>query len=242
MSTLPPSSANELLSLWERTATVAPAGRDDALLAAAYGDAPASLGARNAALFGLRSRLLGPSQPLRCNCPDCAAWAEFSVDCDVLAQALAPKGDAPGVHRLDTDGHRLEFRVPDIEDVRSAAVAEAFGPALVRLCVTRCEREDGAPCTPDSLPEAVAEALSQRLEELEPGASVTFDLACPECAARWSASMDVGQVLWAELQSRAERLLLEVDALARAYGWSEAQVLALSPTRRAAYLQLVGAA
>jgi hypothetical protein len=34
--------------------------------------------------------------------------------------------------------------------------------------------------------------------------------------------------------------LLDVDALARAYGWSEPQVLALSATRRAAYLQLIG--
>jgi hypothetical protein len=78
------------------------------------------------------------------------------------------------------------------------------------------------------------------MEALEPGAAVTFDLTCPECGAQWSAPMDCGDVLWSELQVRAERLLLDVDALARAYGWSESQVLALSPTRRAAYLQLIG--
>jgi hypothetical protein len=48
-------------------------------------------------------------------------------------------------------------------------------------------------------------------------------------------------MLWMRLQLAAERLLLDVDALARAYGWSEAQVLALPPLRRAAYLQMVGA-
>jgi hypothetical protein len=31
---------------------------------------------------------------------------------------------------------------------------------------------------------------------------------------------------------------MEVDALARAYGWREADILALSPARRAAYLEL----
>ena len=40
--------------------------------------------------------------------------------------------------------------------------------------------------------------------------------------------------------SPAERTLADVDTLARAYGWTEAEVMELSPTRRAAYLQLLG--
>ena len=53
--------------------------------------------------------------------------------------------------------------------------------------------------------------------------------------------LDVGEALTAELQRAAERTLIEVDALARADGWTEAEVLQLSPVRRAAYLQLVEA-
>jgi hypothetical protein len=90
------------------------------------------------------------------------------------------------------------------------------------------------------MPASVADALSRRMESLEPGAAVSFDLTCPECGAQWNAPMDCADVVWSELQARAERLLLDVDALARAYGWSEPQVLALSATRRAAYLQLIG--
>ncbi|MGH8445497.1 MAG: hypothetical protein ACREVL_09520, partial [Solimonas sp.] len=56
----------------------------------------------------------------------------------------------------------------------------------------------------------------------------------------WPALIDIAEALWQELRSRAEKILLEVDALASAYGWSEEQVLALSPVRRAAYLQLAG--
>jgi len=44
---------------------------------------------------------------------------------------------------------------------------------------------------------------------------------------------------WAELAAEAKRLLREVDALARAYGWREADILALSSQRRHAYLELV---
>ncbi|HEU0202077.1 MAG TPA: hypothetical protein VFR86_16800 [Burkholderiaceae bacterium] len=275
-------NAVELLALWERAANSPAYARDDALLSSTDG-APASLGARNAALLELRARCFGDRQGLRTECPHCRATAEFTIDCVALAQALLPacdteetrgdqrlsidddlasrlsltSGPSPGgrgenrasvqgkVHTLETAGHRLAFRLPTTVDVREATFGaegdEAFVAALLQRCVERCETADGAPCDVTSLPAAVAMALSQRMEELEPGAHVGFDLACPECNETWHASMNVGDVLWSELQVRAERLVLDVDALARAYGWSEAQVLALSPTRRAAYLQLVGA-
>ena len=41
--------------------------------------------------------------------------------------------------------------------------------------------------------------------------------------------------------SRAVQLLDEVHQLATAYGWTEAEILALSDTRRAAYLDRVTA-
>jgi hypothetical protein len=45
--------------------------------------------------------------------------------------------------------------------------------------------------------------------------------------------------VWAELEAQAHRLLHEIDVLARAYGWSEPEVLALGERRRAAYVSLV---
>lgn len=243
-----PSAANasgQLLALWELAAAAPPIDRDDALLAAAHDAPPTSLGARNAALLCLRSRLFGQVQQLRCTCPHCGAIAEFAIDCDALSHTLLPAAGAVQPQRIEAGGYRIEFRLPDAADLRAAthqADDEAsFVQVLLRRCIARCQRADGACCEPEALPPAVAEALSRRMEELEPGASVNFDLACPECSGAWCASMVVGEVLWSELQSRAERLLLDVDALARAYGWSEAQVLDLGPTRRAAYLQLVGA-
>jgi hypothetical protein len=44
--------------------------------------------------------------------------------------------------------------------------------------------------------------------------------------------------LWQKVQLAAERLLLDIDTLARAYGWTESDVLRLSPVRRAAYVQM----
>ena len=242
-STLQTGTSSELLELWERAVATAPVERADVLVAAQLETPPTSLGAHNAALLDLRARLFGSTQPLSSRCTMCGATTEFAIDCASLARALLPANDATLEQRLEADGYRIEFRLPVVADVRAASSRgdrDGFVRALLQRCITRCERDDGAVCDPESMPEAVAAAVSQRMEALEPGAAVSFDLTCPECDTRWTAPMDCGDVLWSELQVRAERLLLDVDALARAYGWSESQVLALSPTRRAAYLQLIG--
>ena len=89
------------------------------------------------------------------------------------------------------------------------------------------------------LPMPVLDALSRHMEALDPGAGVSFALVCPQCGTCWDAQLDVGELVWQKLRAAAERLLLDVDALARAYGWTEPEVLRLSPVRRAAYLQMV---
>ena len=53
--------------------------------------------------------------------------------------------------------------------------------------------------------------------------------------------LDIGCFVWAEIESRARRLLWEVHTLAAAYGWSEGETLALSSSRRANYIRLVQA-
>ena len=45
--------------------------------------------------------------------------------------------------------------------------------------------------------------------------------------------------VWTELSGRARRVLGDVATLARAFGWTEGQVMALPEKRRAAYLALV---
>jgi hypothetical protein len=234
---------DELLVLWERAAGLAPLDRDDALLTAWDGPPPTSLGERHTALLRLRTRLFGPVQALRCRCPGCGEAAEFTVDCEALAASLLPRPEAHAPQTLSIAGHRLTFRVPDVHDLRAtqALDEDGFAHALLQRCLLQVERDDGAPVAV-TLPDAVGAALSREMEALEPGASVSFDLTCPACHTAWSAPMDPGGVVWSELQARAERLLLDVDVLARAYGWRESDVLALSPTRRAAYLQLAGAA
>ena len=254
---LEPLPAEAALQLWEQAFGQAPWVRDDLLLSAAGAQPlPRTLGARNAALMRLHAGWFGARLELLSTCPECATMIEFTADCEALAPQL--DGVPPdAAQRLELDGHRVEFRVPDIDAVVFASTAlpqdatephagldldpdADFADRLWSVCVLSAARE-GRPCRAADLPEPVRQAVAERMEALDPGASVSFTLECPGCAARWQAPLDIGLALWRKLQERAERLLIDVDTLARAYGWAQHEVLALSALRRAAYLQLVRA-
>ena len=245
------SAEQEILALWECAAAPAGCGlgldRDDALLATAFaGSVPRALGQRHGLLLALRQRLFGPALTLRSDCPQCAATAEFTVDCAALQPALQVAVDVPPALCVEHAGWRAQCRAPDAFDLRAAARtaprndAAAIARELLQRCVLQWHSPRGLAAPDEAWPEALLEAVSLAMAAADPGATLDFELRCPACGKVWSTPLDPGSVLWSELQHHAERALLDIDALARAYGWTEPQVLALSPTRRAAYLQLVG--
>jgi hypothetical protein len=59
-------------------------------------------------------------------------------------------------------------------------------------------------------------------------------------AGTWMPRWIPASLLWDDVQAYARGLLGQVHALARAYGWTEHEVLSLSPRRRAAYLEMTG--
>jgi len=75
----------------------------------------------------------------------------------------------------------------------------------------------------------------------DPLAEIRLTFDCPVCGDAFEDDLDLPTFLWAEMAARAKRLLSEVHLLASAYGWSEAEILGLSPVRREFYLGMVGA-
>ena len=80
-------------------------------------------------------------------------------------------------------------------------------------------------------------AVLQAMSELDPEAETRFDLVCAACGHLWSALFDITAFFWTEIQALAQRLLHDVTTLARLYGWREADILAMSNTRRTYYLE-----
>jgi hypothetical protein len=232
--------ADTLLTVWERALELPDSMRADALLQAAFNteDTGQSLGARNVQLATLHEQLFGRDVDLRSHCADCGTTVEFRVDC----QSLAITTGAPAAtHLLHADGYVVSFRLPCRVDVTLAsqhhALDEDFAASLLRSCVISCVR-DGVLILARDISAGILDAVSRQIEVLDPAACISFALDCPQCGLRWNAPLDLDQVVWQKLEIAAQTLLLDVDALARTYGWNERDVIALSPTRRAAYVQM----
>ena len=90
----------------------------------------------------------------------------------------------------------------------------------------------------DSLSPEIVSAIETRMTEIDPQAEIDLALECPSCGHQWAAAFDIATFLWKELHVWALRTLRDVHSLARSYGWREADVLALSATRRQIYMEL----
>jgi hypothetical protein len=233
--------AEALLTAWEHGLAYAPHARGDAMLRQLESAAASpTLGIRNRKLIAVHERLFGDDLDLTSRCASCGATVQFSTRCRLLV-GDDESSDPPLTAVLDAAPYLVAFRLPDQADVAIAAAGteETFARELMHRCIIRSTCNGAAVAAAD-LPDLVLDAVSRRMQALDPLAVVSFSLECPDCAMQWDAPLDVDHLLWTKVQAAAERLLLDVDVLARAYGWTEEQVLALRPARRAAYLQLAG--
>ncbi|MFE7836515.1 hypothetical protein ACFU53_10800 [Streptomyces sp. NPDC057474] len=243
-------SAGEVLRLWDECRDASPDGRALALAAAVDGGtgfaglADRPVGRVTALLLRLRTALSGPEMSATVTCPDCGQAVEFQTATGPLLALEDKVVDSP--QPLLHGGYEVTWRCPSYGDL--LAVAEQSGAEdpdrgaalLLDRCVQRVRHEEGtAPVAAADLPVAVCEALSDAMSAADPLADVLVDLRCPDCGVQFTACFDAAAFVWAEVESRARHLLLDVDALARSYGWSERDVLALSEPRRAAYLRIV---
>lgn len=225
----------DVLSVWERGRTSHPLDRALVALAAACPGTPYEkladmpVGRRDGELLRLRAALFGTELPAYVDCPTCGERLEFTLDGRSL-ELPAPDETLP----IEVAG--LQFRLPTSRDLTEIAGDTDRERAALRLA-TLC----WLPGEHDPPPEwsALMEQLEARMAEADPQGSLDLALACEACGHRWQVPFDIGGFLWEEIEARALCLLQDVDRLARAYGWSEHQVLALSEVRRAAYIEMV---
>jgi hypothetical protein len=261
-------SEAEILAVWElgqgrdsRRQALAPLavaagpGADSPPAALPLGALP--LGRRDRRLLQLRQATLGEYLSAAASCPRCGASSDFEVAVsDLLAaghpdptSAIGAAGDPQGHPPDSSEGiltvadFELRFRLLDSDDLTFAATAPGVAAARMRLLerALLSARHRGREVAANELPEAVVTALAEALEDRDPLAVIRLAVDCGRCQQRWLPELDVADFVWQELAGRAERVMYDVQALALAYGWSEAQVLALSPARRHFYIELAPA-
>jgi hypothetical protein len=233
MATLAPSI---LLDIWEAGARRHPIDRAVLLLslcgdetADALPDVP--LGRRNRKLMDLRRARFGETFHVWLDCVECEERMSLEIGAGELPAAEENDRD------VEVNGHA--FRRPTSRDV--AVLGDAPDAAAgARLLLQRCARDpDGLPTGPAF--DALLGKVEAALDETDPWADLTLVAECPQCGHRQETALDVPGLVWDEIDSLAHGLLDDVHVLARAYGWSERDILGMSEARRAAYVSRVEA-
>ncbi len=230
-------TSTDMLSLWERGQGLPPLEKARMLLEWVCPDEPPgaldalSVGACKARLLESCACTFGPVLDCEAACPACGEKLEFTVSIPDLLDGAAR---APDTIAVSHGAATVTFRLPTQGDLlEMARQPQADARALLAWCALSGDTS--------ALLETVATEAEARMAEADPLALTVLDLACPVCLHAWRTALDVAGFFFDRLGGEALRLLAEVDRLARAYGWHEADVLALSPWRRRQYLNLVEA-
>lgn len=230
-------SSDRLVAIWEQGVRRHPIDRALLLFALAEPDTPVSqladlpLSRRNAALMALYQESFGTQLAAWVDCEACGERMEFATDTAGLSRPVEGEPDMIEVGELRF--HRPTSR--HLARLTQADSPEAATLQLLRECAE----------SPEALPQddkglaSLLEAVEAAMEAADPWADISVGVRCPACNHEGSAVLDMSDIIWEEIDSRAQSLLDDIHILARSYGWSEPEILALSDIRRAAYLARV---
>ena len=183
-------------------------------------------------MLAVRARTQGETVDLGLTCPGCRARVEIGFHIADFARIPAPRmpanvtpdPDRPGWFRLD----ETRFRLPTAGD--QAAVAER--PDAVRALTARC-------IDPPRPPAKDRVRIERAMAAMAPEVSRPIAGQCPECGRTVEAPLHVTRLVVAEIVRDAAGLHDEVDLIAQAYHWPEADILALPRARRRGYAERI---
>jgi len=201
-----------------------------------------TVGTMDSLLLELFENTFGKSLQGFAVCPGCKAELEFEFSTQDIKKLPASAGGVkPGAMTISHEGLEITFRLPESRDLVAASGLTQARDArehILKRCILRAQR-DGKALAIRDLPAEAVEMVASRMAEAEPAGDLQLNLECRTCRHNWLLTLDVSLFLWAKIKAHAEKLLLDVHALAGAYGWREQDILAMSPARRQFYLDMV---
>jgi hypothetical protein len=174
-------------------------------------------------------------------CPQCSEHLEITVNIPDI-QVMPPGDPRLPEYWWQEGDYQVRYRLPNSWDLAAIRRIPNVGLArsqLLNQCVLEAQCE-GVGLQPKDLPEEIVMGLTAQMEEQDPQADVRFSVICPSCGCSWQTIFDIVSYLWTEVTVVAQRVLVDVHELARAYGWPETEILSMSAARRQFYLEMVG--
>jgi hypothetical protein len=205
-----------------------------------------TIGDRNRALLAALAATYGMPDSLVARCPDAACGAAVDLPLDFAFFIAARSAYAANEeHRIvvaaDSRQIGVRFRLPNGHDLAASVIEAQDDPSMAaRHLLQRCvlATDDAESAAIEHYRDAIALAVEGAMETLEPMAEITLRSSCPECGGPVAGTLDPVRLIAAAMD-RHGGIFLEIDRLARAYHWSESDILALPAMRRRHYLALI---
>jgi hypothetical protein len=241
-------SAEEMLYVWEQGLNQPLLQRVLILLVTAFPEIKPdslvnlSVGQRDRYLLQLRESLFGQYLQNTAVCPQCDQRMEWESRIADFVDQTAENSTTENKFELNADGFKLQFRLPNSLDIAAVINIENNEKAQLHLlsrCLLKVEHE-GESCDNSQLPDSIIQQVIDEIEMLDPHADIHINLNCAECSHSWDVLFDIDSFLWIEINDWAEKMLQTIHKIAAAYGWSEKDILRLSPVRRQLYIGMLG--
>lgn len=185
------------------------------------------VGTRNRLIMEVRVRLV--AAPLRSEpeCTDCGGRFELTLMPEDLGFRPEAGQIDPSARSVSIEGQELMLRPVRLSDLLAVEDMSDIPQAAQLLMERSCDGE---------LSGLSVEALETALGELDPAADIWLNTECPECGAEHSLAFDPVHYTAQELRQKSQQILRDVVDIARAFHWSEQDILALPDSRRAYYV------
>ena len=207
----------------------------------AQGDAPSvrdfwwaqTVSRRTGALLRLLALTDGRAQlALTASCGSAACGEAFEFELPLAALPDGAAGGEPIAVQLRY-GRSAALRRPTGDDLRRWRDATPSSRDEAVLTMLEAVVIGGQVSADDEA--HVAEAIAA----MDPLVAFSVACRCPACGADNDVAVDLEALVLKRLASHQRALLLEIHRFASAYGWTEAEVLAVPAARRARYLELI---
>ncbi|MGI8570682.1 MAG: hypothetical protein ACR2KT_17355 [Methylocella sp.] len=176
-----------------------------------------TLGDREILFRALYAVTVSPKIAAGLPCPACGETIEFDLDLSIPPEAPPEPGP---VHHLDVAVRQATCRVLTGADLEQAASAHDPMAALQHACISDDELS--------------SDTLARELARLDPNAETVIDLTCAACGHDTQVYLD-GFELIRRAMAVHGGIFKQVHCLASAYGWREADILAIPRARRRRY-------
>ncbi len=241
-----PFTDADIMAIWEKGRALGPIAKPLTILQHAFPNlsyedlGKLSIGQRDAGLLQIRKNLFGNNIFAVAQCESCKTNVEIPLDVDVL---LVSAFDIEKDHsaKVEFADYFIHFQFPNSNHLALIAKCSSIEEARLVLLdhsIEKIEYQDRV-ISLDELPNSIVEKFIKHLSEEDPQAEIKLNYQCANCNVKAQSTFDISNFLWEEIESKAKDIFWEVHTLARAYGWTEKDVLDLSSIRRQHYVEMV---